>query len=106
MKDYGSEGQQKNAVIAYKFSELELFKEKKGVYPILILDDLFSELDEEKITNILRMLSPKWQTFITTTDLKIFSSLKDFSYKQIKIQDGMIVEESEHGRELKSYPLW
>ena len=99
LKDYGSEGQQKNAIIAYKFSELELFKEKKGVYPILILDDLFSELDEEKITNILGMLSPKWQTFITTTDLKIFSSLKDFSYKQIKIQDGMIVEESEHGRE-------
>ena len=72
LKEYGSEGQQKNAIIAYKFSELELFKEFTGNYPIFILDDLFSELDEEKIANILNLLKKDVQTFITTTEIDWF----------------------------------
>ncbi len=96
LKDYGSEGQQKNAIIAYKFSELEIFYDRKGSYPILILDDLFSELDIEKIQNILKLLKEDIQTFITTTELDKFSFLSTFSYKQIMIQDGKVVEESVH----------
>ena len=98
LKDYGSEGQQKNAIIAYKFSELEIFKKMKGNYPILILDDLFSELDLEKVQNILKLLKEEVQTFITTTDVTKFSFLTSFSYKQIHIQNGKVVEESEHER--------
>ena len=56
IKDYGSEGQQKNAIIAYKLTELEIFYQLRGNYPILILDDLFSELDRFKINNILNLL--------------------------------------------------
>ena len=96
LKEYGSEGQQKNAIISYKFSELEIFKEKTGTYPILILDDLFSELDQEKIENILSLLKCDYQTFITTTSLDHFKSLKEFSYKTIHIEQGSVVEESEH----------
>ena len=70
LKDYGSEGQQKNAIIALKLSEIEIFKVKKRTYPILILDDLFSELDNEKINNILKLLNPDIQTFITTTNIE------------------------------------
>ena len=69
LKEYGSEGQQKNAVIAYKLSEIEVFKEKINKFPILILDDLFSELDEEKINNILNLIENDIQTFITTTEI-------------------------------------
>lgn len=70
LKDYGSEGQQKNAIIAYKLSEILVFKEKLNKVPILILDDLFSELDEEKINNILNIITDDVQTFITTTDIE------------------------------------
>ena len=98
LKDYGSEGQQKNAIIAYKFSELEIFKEKTGNYPLLILDDLFSELDIEKIENILELLKPNVQTFITTTELNTFNFLKKFSYKEFEINNGQIVKESNHGK--------
>ena len=98
LKEYGSEGQQKNAIIAYKFSEIEVFKECKGYYPILILDDLFSELDEEKVQNILSLLKTEIQTFITTTDVDKLSFLPYLSYKQIHIQNGKVVEESEHER--------
>ncbi len=96
LKEYGSEGQQKNAIIAYKFSELEIFRERTGYYPILILDDLFSELDEDKVSNILKMLNSDIQTFITTTNLNVVKSLDCYSYKQIHIEDGKIIGESEN----------
>lgn len=98
LKDYGSEGQQKNAIIAYKFSELEIFKEKTGNYPLLILDDLFSELDVEKIEHILTFLKPEVQTFITTTELNTFNFIENFSYKAFEISDGKVVKESKHGK--------
>lgn len=69
IKDFGSEGQQKNAIISLKFAEVEMLREKKDKYPILILDDIFSELDSEKINNILNIINPDMQTFITTTEV-------------------------------------
>ena len=80
LKEFGSEGQQKNAIIAYKLSEIEVFKTKINKIPILILDDLFSELDEEKINNILNLLNERGQTFITTTEIdKINNNIKNKS---------------------------
>ena len=80
LKEYGSEGQQKNAIIAYKLSEIEIFKEKINKLPILILDDLFSELDEEKINNILNLINKDIQVFITTTEIdKINKNIKEKS---------------------------
>ena len=70
IKNFASEGQQKNAVISFKLAELELFNEINKEYPILILDDLFSELDMKKVEKILSYISDDVQTFITTTDLK------------------------------------
>lgn len=70
LKDYGSEGEQKNAIICFKLAEIEIFMKDKKIYPILILDDLFSELDGKKINNILKKLNKNLQIFITTTDLK------------------------------------
>ena len=45
LKKYGSQGQQRMAVISVKLAEIELFKKYKNVTPILLLDDVFSELD-------------------------------------------------------------
>ena len=73
LKDCGSEGQQKNAIIAFKLSEIDIVNNEKGYYPILIFDDLSSELDKNKINNILGMFDEKVQTFITTTSIDYFS---------------------------------
>ena len=70
VKNFASEGQQKNAVISFKLAELEIFNDINKEYPILILDDLFSELDMKKVEKILSYISDDVQTFITTTDLK------------------------------------
>ena len=50
-------------------NKIILIKLINGSYPILILDDLFSELDSIKINNIIKMLNKEVQTFITTTDI-------------------------------------
>ena len=93
LKDYGSEGQQKNAVIAYKLAELEIFKKVKGSYPILILDDLFSELDRLKINNILKLINKDIQTFITTTEIdKIDKSILEGS-RIYKVDESIVREE-------------
>ncbi len=93
IKDYGSQGQQKNAVIAWKFSEIMIFKELKSILPILILDDLLSELDKEKIKNILSFIDRNIQTFITTTEFeKLDSLLSDKAYKKIHVSNGQLEE--------------
>ncbi len=93
IKDYGSEGQQKNAVIAWKFSEVAIFKKEKSITPILILDDLLSELDIEKIKNILSFIDGDVQTFITTTEFDKLSSLLDKqSFKKFCISNGKLEE--------------
>jgi len=90
IKDYGSVGQQKNAIISFKLSELLLVKKIKGYYPILILDDLFSELDDHKVNNIVGMLNKEVQTFITTTSIDKVDKelLKDSTI--FKVEDGNI----------------
>ena len=93
LKEYGSEGQQKNAIISYKLSEIDVFKEKIKKIPILILDDLFSELDEEKINNILNLIDNEVQTFITTTEIdKVNKKIKEKS-KIFHITESGIKEE-------------
>ena len=93
LKEWGSEGQRKNAIISFKLAEISVIKDIKGYYPILILDDLFSELDKVKISNLLSMLDRNVQTFITTTDLKNVSKKIIKDAKKIKVYDGILEEE-------------
>ena len=91
-KNFSSEGQQKNSIISFKLAELEIFYEKNSDYPILILDDLFSELDIKKIENILNYINKDIQTFITTTDLKKVKKKYLKSSKVFKL-DGEVIKE-------------
>jgi len=93
LKEWGSEGQLKNTIISFKLSEIKIIKEIKEDYPILILDDLFSELDQEKITNILNLIEGKMQTFITTTDTTKISEKILKNAKLFKVIEGNIEEE-------------
>lgn len=97
IKDYGSEGQQKNAIISIKLSEVDLIKNLTGKYPILILDDLFSELDKYKINNILKYLKKSIQTFITITEVDKIKDkyLEDATLYKIKNNR---VEEVKNGK--------
>ena len=92
LKDFGSEGEQKNAIISFKMAELDIFRDKKGIIPILILDDLFSELDKTKINNIIKFIKDDIQTFITTTEINKLSNKLKSGSKVFKVKDGKIEE--------------
>lgn len=72
IKNYGSQGQQRMAVLAIKLSEIEIFKNYLNTSPILLLDDVFSELDNIKKNNLLKYVDSSIQTIITSTDLDNF----------------------------------
>lgn len=75
LKKYGSQGQQRTAVLAVKLAELEYIKAETGEYPVLLLDDVMSELDKKRRQALLDFVRGRIQTFITTTEPEIFTSL-------------------------------
>ncbi len=92
VKMYGSQGQQKLAVLSLKLSELIIFKKQLDEYPILLLDDLFSEFDKEKINNILNFISDEMQVIITTTDIKNIKKSILENAKIFYVEKGNIIE--------------
>lgn len=93
LKEWGSEGQRKNAVISFKLAEINVIKRIKQEYPILILDDLFSELDSEKVNNLLKVLNQEVQTFITCTNVTQYDETLAKA-KKIKVNDGVVEEDN------------
>lgn len=89
LKSYGSQGQQRLAVIAIKLAEIEVFKEQ-NLKPILLLDDVFSELDDTKKNNLLDYITDNIQTIITTTDIQSISPKILDNSKIIKISNAQI----------------
>lgn len=65
---FGSRGEQRMAILWLKMSELEYINQKTGTRPVLLLDDIFSELDDVHRRLIMEIV-PKQQTIITTTDI-------------------------------------
>lgn len=90
LKQYGSQGQQRIAILSLKLAEIEIFHKQTGHYPILLLDDVFSELDDEKKNNLLFYLDDTIQTVITTTDLGNIDSKIIEQAKLIEIENGSI----------------
>jgi len=89
---YGSQGQQRTAVLSLKLSELELIKEKERVYPIFFLDDVMSELDEDRRHFLLELIiDKKVQTFITSINLDYFNSNIKEKGRIFKIKEGKII---------------
>ncbi len=67
---FGSRGEQRTAVFSLKLAELEFTAEKTDQRPVLLLDDIFSELDHQRRQHLVKII-PKQQTIITTTDLHL-----------------------------------
>ena len=88
---YGSQGQIRSAVLALKLSEVKLFNNITGDTPILLLDDMFSELDINKRNNILKYLDRNIQTIITTTDIKNINEKIKEKANVYEIKEGKII---------------
>ncbi|HFU4449223.1 TPA: DNA replication/repair protein RecF [Streptococcus suis] len=89
---YGSQGQHRSLVLSLKLAEIELMKEITREYPILLLDDVMSELDNSRQVKLLETITDKIQTFITTTSLDHLHQLPE-SLKIFRISKGTVKED-------------
>lgn len=97
LKKFGSQGQQKSFVIAVKLAHFDLLKEKKGFNPILLLDDIFDKLDDQRIEKLLTMINTHsfGQVFMTDARperTRQFVSELDAEVKIFQIKNGKITE--------------
>ncbi len=91
VKKYGSQGQQRTVVLTLKMAEMELINEELGEYPILLLDDIMSELDKSRQDYIMNNIMDK-QVIITCTDINGFNiDKKNYIYR---IENGKIYNEA------------
>ncbi|WP_010279251.1 DNA replication/repair protein RecF [Paenibacillus senegalensis] len=91
---YGSQGQQRTTALSLKLAELELIREEIGEYPILLLDDVLSELDQHRQTQLIETFQNKVQTFITTTGLESVNFDKLEQAAVFEVQEGTVSRQS------------
>ena len=70
VQTFGSQGQQRTTALSLKLAEIELIKQETGESPILLLDDVLSELDDYRQSHLLNTIQGEVQTFVTTTSVE------------------------------------
>jgi len=94
LKKFASQGEHKTFVIALKLAEYHFLKDKLGNSPLLLLDDLLSELDHGRVLKIVSHLKDYGQIFLTATDLTYDDDLKKFygidEISYFKVTSGMV----------------
>ena len=85
LRSFGSQGQKRSAAISLKLSEIQLIFEEKNEYPVVLLDDIFSELDISRQKMLIDSLS-EIQTFVTTTEAIDFNKeVKTYLIENAKV---------------------
>ena len=87
---YCSQGQKRTVILALKMAVVQIIYDIRKEYPVLLLDDLFSELDSNRRYNVLKMLPSSIQTIITTTDAREAELIRDKNVNFINIEKGMM----------------
>lgn len=92
-RQFASQGQQRTVVLATKLAELEFMREEVGEYPILLLDDVLSELDFSRRSAFLETIGNKVQTLLTTTDRGSFQLGDALRSREYTISRGRLILE-------------
>jgi DNA replication and repair protein RecF len=98
IKKMGSQGQQKSFIIALKLAQYEYLKQRTGVKPLLLLDDIFEKLDEQRLKALLEMIAHDdfGQIWITDTHherlKQVFGALQHVEVKYFMVEQGTISE--------------
>ncbi len=93
LRKYGSQGQQRTASLSLKLSEIEIVKRSKKENPVLLLDDVLSELDSNRQNYLLNTIGDI-QTIITCTGLDEFVNNRFEIDKLFKVTDGTVSSEN------------
>lgn len=91
-RNFGSQGQQRTSVLTIKFSSLEIIKDQTGEYPVLLLDDVLSELDLNRQKYILNSIN-NVQTIVTGTGIENIKGYLDEKAKVFVVEKGKVARE-------------
>ena len=97
IKKFGSQGQQKSFIIALRLAQYDWLKKQLNVQPVLLLDDIFDKLDQERVKKLLQLVSNNYfgQVLVTDTDesrLRAIFQTGDFDSKLFLVENGVIEE--------------
>ncbi len=101
IKTHGSQGEMRTAVLSVKLALIDFIHQFTDDYPILLLDDVLSELDKDRQNNLLDYIKNKTQTFITATDINEINISKIKKYNVYTIENGTIKESDKY-----EWQLW
>ncbi len=88
---YGSQGEQRTAVLAFKLAAMDMVKRKVREWPVLLLDDVLSELDDQRKEYLIREISKEGiQTFITTAEEKFIPFIASTTAAIYRVEEGNI----------------
>jgi DNA replication and repair protein RecF len=92
VQHFASQGQHKTMLVALKIAEFFYLKERRQESPIFLLDDVFSELDERRSRLLLETIASLGQTFITTTDERVFHNAVEWNgvNKKFYVEKGAV----------------
>jgi DNA replication and repair protein RecF len=93
IRKYASQGQHKTFLIALKAAEFAYLKDLRGETPIMLLDDVFGELDDIRTRCLLRFLKHAGQTFITAAKEALFNAVSVDNCKRFTVANGTLVYE-------------
>ena len=95
IKLFGSQGQQKLAIISLKMSLIDIFNNRLGNMPILLLDDIFSELDRKKKNKIINYINNSGQVILTTNDIRDINKNKLENAIIYEVKNKKIIEKGD-----------
>jgi DNA replication and repair protein RecF len=94
LRAYGSRGQQRLALLALLLAEREALAESRGTPPLMLLDDVMSELDAGRRARLIDVLRGGGQSLITTTDLAHVPGGEDADVTRLAIAEGTVLQEA------------
>jgi DNA replication and repair protein RecF len=94
LRAYGSRGQQRLGLLALLLAEREALEESRGTPPLMLLDDVMSELDAGRRARLVDVLRGGGQTLITTTDLAHVPGGEDAEVTRLAIAEGSVLQEA------------
>jgi len=92
IRSFGSQGQQRIASISLKLCELYILKERLGKDPVLLLDDVLSELDIDRRKKLVKIINKSFQTFVTATNISYLDKLDIDFGSRLLVSDNNINE--------------
>jgi DNA replication and repair protein RecF len=93
-RTFGSQGQQRTVVLSLKLAEFRLMEDYVGEPPILLLDDVMSDLDDARRAHLLTYIRRRSQTFVTCTNLRAFPEDVMQEARVFHVESGSVTVES------------